>query len=379
VERGVAFLAVPALLRAMARAPEAGTVRMELVSALEAEARHAEAVEVLGGSNATEQWTGRYLLVFNSLMAGDIDGAQPVVHPPRPAAGAAPGGDGGAAGRDARRVAAAAGVELFDEPVPVPADPHDTLGAADLRGWHFALNGGLLTTLSPYGADAGMNGRYAYLAETYASCHWALRRLAASSRRPGGARRPWACCRTGRAGSSGSPRRRCSASGLGLAAADGGRARRRVLLSDAAPHVAQRAVRRAGADPRRARDDWTDPPPVAADLTTFLHQVVVPPWAARQLPAPDGDGWARRAAGPAPEREIAAEILAAPAVPDPGDGSAPEDPDAALTRSPAGWRACGRRAGPPRPGLVAGPGPQLTLLVTVPATLTVPAREGTSA
>ena len=76
VERGVPYLAVPALMRALTRAPEARAVRIELVSALEAEARHAEAVEVLVGSDAMEQWTGRYLLVINSLMAGDIDGAQ---------------------------------------------------------------------------------------------------------------------------------------------------------------------------------------------------------------------------------------------------------------------------------------------------------------
>jgi hypothetical protein len=229
------------------------------------------------------------------------------------------------------RVALLTGVELLDEPVPAPEDPRDTLGAADLRGWHFALNGGLLTTLSPYGADAGMNGRYAYLAETYASCHWALRRLAAVLEATG--RRP---------PTVGLLQDRSSRI-LGIAAAEvlGVRAwdwRPQMegalvvaySLSDAAPHVLNGLSGAPGQILVEHATNWTDPPPVAADLTTFLHQVVVPPWAARQLPAPNGEGWVDEPPDLRPEREIAAEILAAPAVPDPGDGSAPDDPDSAV-------------------------------------------------
>jgi hypothetical protein len=331
VERGVAYLAVPALMRALARAPHAGTVRMELVSALEAEARHAEAVEVLAGSDAMEQWTGRYLLVFNSLMAGDVEGANQwytrLGPPPERRQEAM-------AARLAAmlsRVQLLLGAELLDDAVPSRDDPHGTLGTSDLRGWHFALNGGLLTTLSPYGADAGMNGRYAYLAETYASCHWGLRRLAtvltASGRRP-----PTVGLLQDR-----------SSRILGMAAAEvlGVRAwdwRPQMegalviaySLADAAPHVLNGLSGAPGQILVEHATSWTDPPAVAADVTTFLHQVVVPPWAARQLPAAGGEGWVDEPPDLRPEREIAAEILAAPAVPDPGDGTAPADPEYGL-------------------------------------------------
>ena len=33
----------------------------------------------------------------------------------------------------------------------------------DLRGWHYVLTGGILAGLSPYGFDAGMTGRWAYV------------------------------------------------------------------------------------------------------------------------------------------------------------------------------------------------------------------------
>jgi hypothetical protein len=331
VERGIAYLAVPALLRALARAPHAGTVRMELVSALEAEARHAEAVEVLAGSDAMEQWTGRYLLVFNSLMAGDIEGAKQWYT----RLGRAPERrqDAMSARLAAMlsRVQLLLGAELLDDATPAPDDPRGMLGAGDLRGWHFALNGGTLTTLSPYGADAGMSGRYAYLAETYASCHWALHRLAtvltAAGRKP-----PTVGLLQDR-----------SSRILGMAAAEilGVRAwdwRPQMegalvvaySLADCAPHVLNGLSGAPGQILVEHATCWTDPPPVAADITTFLHQVVVPPWAARQLPAMDGEGWLDEPPDLRPEREIAAEILAAPAVPDPGDGSAPPDPDDAL-------------------------------------------------
>ena len=330
VERGVAYLAVPALMRALSRAPEAGAVRMELVSALEAESRHAEAVDVLVGSDAMEQWTGRYLLVFNSLMAGDIDGAQQwytrLGRPPERRQEAMAARLTAMLGR----VQLLLGADLLDDPAYTPLNPRDTLGSADLRGWHFALNGGLLTTLSPYGADAGMGGRYAYLAETYSSCHWALRRLAlvleATGRKP-----PTVGLLQDR-----------SSRILGMAAAEvlGVRAwdwRPQMegalvvsySLADSAPHVLNGLSSAPGQILVEHATCWTDPPPVASDVTTFLHQVVVPPWAARQVPGEGGD-WVEEPLDLRPEREIAAEILAAPAVPDPGDGSAPEDPDDAL-------------------------------------------------
>ncbi|MEY9926628.1 hypothetical protein ABH926_001250 [Catenulispora sp. GP43] len=51
------------------------------------------------------------------------------------------------------------------------------LGPKDLRGWHFALTGGVLLTVSPYGYDAGMTGRWAMVGDSYGACAEALRRL----------------------------------------------------------------------------------------------------------------------------------------------------------------------------------------------------------
>jgi hypothetical protein len=162
------------------------------------------------------------------------------------------------------RVQLLLGAELLDDAVHAPDDARDTLGAADLRGWHFALNGGLLTTLSPYGADAGMSGRYAYLAETYSSCHWALRRLQlvlnATGRPP-----PTVGLLPDR-----------SSQILGLAAAQvlGVRAwdwRPQMegalviaySLADAAPHVLNGLSTAPGQILVEHATSWTDPPPVA--------------------------------------------------------------------------------------------------------------------
>lgn len=52
-----------------------------------------------------------------------------------------------------------------------------SLSRQDLRGWHFVLNGSILTTLSPFGFQAGMNGRYAYIQDSYQQCRESLQAL----------------------------------------------------------------------------------------------------------------------------------------------------------------------------------------------------------
>ena len=47
----------------------------------------------------------------------------------------------------------------------------------DLRGWQFVLTGGLVTTLSPYGFEQGMTGRYAYTQDAAGTCRYGLHRL----------------------------------------------------------------------------------------------------------------------------------------------------------------------------------------------------------
>lgn len=54
------------------------------------------------------------------------------------------------------------------------------LDESDLRGWHYVITGGLLLHMTPYGMDAGMNGRYAYTSDSYGRCREGLVRLKAT-------------------------------------------------------------------------------------------------------------------------------------------------------------------------------------------------------
>jgi len=49
-----------------------------------------------------------------------------------------------------------------------------SLDRQDLRGWHYVLTGGILASLSPYGFDDGMTGRWAYLSDSVSRCAAAL-------------------------------------------------------------------------------------------------------------------------------------------------------------------------------------------------------------
>lgn len=53
IERGVAYLAIPALLAALRQVPDSPAVLIELVTALEEEHRHGEAVAVLAERDVT--------------------------------------------------------------------------------------------------------------------------------------------------------------------------------------------------------------------------------------------------------------------------------------------------------------------------------------
>jgi hypothetical protein len=75
---------------------------------------------------------------------------------------------------------------------------------------------------------------------------------------------------------------------------------------------------------------WTDLPPATAEVCTFLHQTVVPPWGERLRQASDGSV-EKAPADDRPAEQLAAEIMRADAEPDPGDGETPADPDENVT------------------------------------------------
>ncbi|CCK32437.1 hypothetical protein BN159_8059 [Streptomyces davaonensis JCM 4913] len=319
VERGVAYLAIPALREALRQVSGSKTVLLELVSAYEREGRHGEAVEVLSAHESElADWPDRYLLVYNALMAGDLALA-------RRQHALLPDPDDpqwlGAQARQARMLARAA-----------EADQAGPLDLTDLRGWQYVLGGTVLGTLSPYGFGAGMTGRYAWLQDNHDQCLRGLLRLKSVLAAAGA--RPTSVSLLPDRGSR----------VLGLAAAE-------VLGLPALPFAAERAdtvvvaydlndvdpeiigdlfERAPGQVLHEHASCWTDAPAVTADSITLLHQSATAPWAG-VLRQSDGGGVERSAPDDRPEAEIAADIVGADPTPDEGDDETPADPDERLT------------------------------------------------
>ncbi|MCX4759554.1 hypothetical protein OG562_00830 [Streptomyces sp. NBC_01275] len=324
VERGVSYLAIPALREALRRAPGSLQALRELVSAYEDEERHREAADVLSAHEADfADWPDRYLLVFNAVLAGDLalarrqhallpDPQEDLWRPARERQN-----------RVLERAASAA------EAAP--------LDASDLRGWQYVLGGAVLGTLSPYGFDAGMTGRYAYLQDSPDTCLQGLLRLkavlAAAEVRPRSV--------------SLLPDRDSRI--LGLAAAEvldlpaepfaPGREDTVVLAYDLnetlrageGPVILGQLLNRApGQVLHEHASSWTDTPAVTPDSVTLLHQAATAPWGEALRQSADG-GLERGGADDRPEAEIAADIVAADPTPDAGDGDTPTDPVERLT------------------------------------------------
>ncbi|MBL1084346.1 hypothetical protein JK359_20645 [Streptomyces actinomycinicus] len=324
VERDVPYLAIPALRGALRRAEGSLTVLRELVSAYEREGRHGEAVTELARREGTFQdWPDRYLLVFNAVLAGDLELARrqhALLPDPEDSMWQ------GARERQNRVLERAADAERAG-----------SLDLTDLRGWQYVIGGTVLGTLSPYGFTAGMNGRWAWVQDSPGQCLRGLLRLrallAAAEVRPRSV--------------SLLPDRDSQI--LGLAAAE-------VLGLPAEPFEADRqdtvvvaydldglAVHDGGPElvgslfgrtPGQVlhahASCWTDPPAITPDSVGLLHQSVVAPWGEQLAQGPDG-GVRRGPADDRPAAEIAAGIVGADPAPDPGDGEGPADDDAGFT------------------------------------------------
>ncbi|MEU6039812.1 hypothetical protein ABZ801_30870 [Actinomadura sp. NPDC047616] len=323
VERGVSYLAIPALRRALVLAPGAQPLLNELVSALEDEIRHAEAVAVLDENAATlRPWPDRYLLAFNALMAGDLARAtaearrlpEPEDHRWLPA-------------RD--RLA-----RMLDRADAVRAV--SPLDRRDLRGWHFALTGGVLATISPFGFDDGMTGRYAYTGDAFGGCRRTLDRLRqildAAGRRP---------TVVGLLPDRSSHILGLAAAGLfGLPAEpfDPARPDALVVAYDLNEFDTGGLWERApGQVLFEHATCWTDPPQVSADVSGFLHQTVTHPWGERLHVEPDGSVQ-RLPPDDRPVEELAAEIVHAAPTSYEGEDGAPPDSDEALAHLVASVR-----------------------------------------
>ncbi|MFD9292441.1 hypothetical protein ACFWBV_30010 [Streptomyces sp. NPDC060030] len=324
VDRGIPYLAIPALREALRLAPGSSGVLRELVSAYEDEGRHRDAVEaLLAHEERLADWPDRYLLVFNAVLAGDL-GLARRQHARLPA----PAEDTWLGARDRQnrvldRASAVGSVSPLDH--------------SDLRGWQYVMGGTVLGTLSPFGFDAGMTGRYAYLQDSHGRCLEGLLRLktvlAAAGERPRSV--------------SLLPDRGSRI--LGLAAAEvlglpaepfeAGREDTVVIAydlngtarADGGPEtVGQLFEREPGQVLHEHASCWTDPPSVTADSVALLHQSAVAPWEAGLRQGADGDVERGEVDG-RPEEAIAAEIVGADPTPDAGDGGTPADPAEKLT------------------------------------------------
>jgi tetratricopeptide (TPR) repeat protein len=332
IERGVSYLAVLAQREALRQLPESAALLRELVAAYEDEMRHREAAdELVRHEGMLVDWPDRYLLVFNALMAGDLPLARhqfallSAPHAPE------------------------------DTPwVPVHARITRTLARAeaaaqatalsrtDLRGWQFVTGGSLLGTLSPYGFDAGMTGRYAWVQDSVALCRTGLLRLGLAVQAAGLHPRSVSLL----------PDRDSRILGLAAAQLLGlpaepvapGRADTLVIaynLASVGEHqglAAQLRERAPGQVLHEHAGCWTGTPEVTADSITLLHQSAISPWGERLLGTATGQS-ERSPADTRPEEQIAADIAAAAPHDDAGDGSTPADPDEAFTAFVAAVRA----------------------------------------
>lgn len=159
VEQCLHGTAATVLTRAFELAPTAEPILTELVCALEGIGLNELACSVLKKSGmAGTSFFPRYLLSFNNLMCGRIadsvdwhNGLVDLVPNDR-------------AETESLRSMANALRDMHDRAERMKG--HSALDSADLRGWTYVVNNCLLTHLSEYGADDGMNGRYAYLQES---------------------------------------------------------------------------------------------------------------------------------------------------------------------------------------------------------------------
>ncbi|CAL9482412.1 hypothetical protein SUDANB121_03081 [Nocardiopsis dassonvillei] len=338
IEAGIPFVAVPALRRARGLAPDVLPILWELASALEDGHRHAEAADALRGwAGELPDWPGRYLIAFNSLAAGDLAGAgEALAGLPAP--------------RDPDWEPARARVQAMADRAGAAAQA-GPLDGSDLRGWHFALHGGVVAHLSPFGFEEPMRGRYAFVSDDYSYCRTGLERLRlvleAAGRAPEGV--------------MALPDRDSTV--LGLAAS-------RLLglpllpVDPARPGALVVAYDLDAADPElRAalfeRPDgqilfehaagWVRPSGPAADVVTLLHQTAHRPWGERMRvadPQNPGGGVETVPADERPEAELAEEVLAAePVTGENGEDGPPDTVDVltGFTGAVAGHWARGAR------------------------------------
>jgi hypothetical protein len=299
VGQGLSYLAVPLLRRALQLDSANVEYFMEFVVALEDEARHAEAVAVIEAHDELLQnWIVRYFHTFNSIMSGDVARARTTF------------ANLGASEEPETAVMFERVTAMMQRlEVAATATPLDT---RDVRGWHFVTNASILGEISPFGFES-MNGRYAYTQDSKPHIRHTLDRLAIALSAAG--KQPTSVSLL--------PDRSSHILGLATSALLGlpaqswtiDTANTLIVAYDLhevdQQHLAEIRVRQPEQVLFEQATCWTNPGPVSADFTGFLHQMCVTPWKEDDRPA---RAWADDIVGAALEVEA-------------GDGETPSDSD----------------------------------------------------
>ncbi len=302
-------IAATVLSLANERAPGQAMIVSELVCNLEHLMLNERACEVLRGARhlVENDRFCRYLLAFNSVLAGDVESARELL--PRLLGSGDP---------DQRFMAEAiAGMLARADAVAGSS----ALDHRDLRGWHLVVNGGVLLHLSPHGFDEGMNGRYAYLSDAYSLLREGLDRLAALAAAtalvpPVVYALPERSSRiVGRAAAAilDRPYREWPAGGArtpGLIVAYD------LDEQDSTEVLDSVKLHRSGQILFAHASCWTDPFPFTPDITTYLYQAKASPWGGGAMRVdPDTDELVQSEPDDAPDEELARRIV--DAEPDP--------------------------------------------------------------
>jgi hypothetical protein len=269
IEQGLHGIAATVLARGLSFAPGNEAFVTELVCALEGSDRSAAACQVLRAAPqlVEESFACRYLLAFNAIMSAHLETPRALW------AGLEKLADPTNEGHDFMR-ATVAGMLARAGAIAGVAKLDDT----DLRGWHFVVTGGLLTHVSPFGFEEGMHGRYAFTQDFPSRCVEGIHRLRAvlGAFRVAPPRLLYLPDRDSEIFGL------AAAELLGLPAtpwpAGGDDEGPALIVAYDLANVEPDALR--SLDPRRAGQilfahaaSWTDPPPFAPDVATYLYQV----------------------------------------------------------------------------------------------------------
>ncbi|MEQ8822608.1 MAG: hypothetical protein RLY93_20415 [Sumerlaeia bacterium] len=269
-ERGLPQIGASAYRRAHALLPDHEGLLAEYAYALGAAVRHQDAYGVLREARAARE-KSRFLealMGHYALLCGDLAlcRAMPL----------------GEMVRDPREETRVTASKLVDGLLRADSllDRGQALDSRDLRGWHYALTGGILTHLSPFGFDEGMNGRYAFIQDSPGRCRASmdlmvavLEALCQKPERvfhlPGVHNEALARAAAGRLGLPLEPWPAQGRAEPGLIA---------VYDLDTVPLdcLDGLVIHRPGQILWSHAASWTTEPPFAADITTFLYQTLRP-------------------------------------------------------------------------------------------------------